>query len=164
MRESRERVAVGHGAGVQREHAALRFGALVDRKEPRVVGPEALHRAVELEAGELEVVERLARDLDHVGVVGMERAQRDGLGQAPCGLGDPAVEVPRHPGLVGVAEEAEPLHAVSAERRRDGPWLPGVGVDPVVVSEVPLDRLGEPLGVQVDVDIDTWMVHGVDRT
>jgi hypothetical protein len=34
----------------------------------------------------------------------------------------------------------------------------------MVVGEVPLDRLREPLGAQVDVDVDTRMVHEVDPT
>ena len=92
------------------------------------------------------LVEGLVRDLDDVGVLRVERAQRNGAGQVPRRLGDPAVEVPRHAGLVGVAEEAEPLHPVGAQGRRHRPRLPGMPLDPALAAEVTLDRRGQSPG------------------
>ena len=71
---------------------ALRLRPLVDREQPLVVHVESLDRVVELEAPEPEVTGGLARDRVEVGVVRVQRAQRDRSRQPRGLLGEPPVQ------------------------------------------------------------------------
>ncbi len=83
---------------------------LVHAEQPLVVDVEALHRMVELEATQPEVTGGLARDVVEVGVVGVQRAERDRLREPGRLRGQPLIQRSRHAGLVGIGEEAEATH------------------------------------------------------
>jgi hypothetical protein len=144
-----------HRADVH-EHEALALGEQGQhRVEARIVEREPLHVLVHLEP-DAAVVERCAQVANRVGIVEVHGREREPVAaDLARGRGEPGVELPRHPGLVRVGAEHEPLDPRRAQRRNDGRRLGRMLEHPRAAFGEPTPNGGkEPRRVEVHVHVD----------
>jgi len=144
-----------HRADVH-EHEALALGD--DREyriEARIVERELLDVFVHLEA-DAAVVERRAQIAGRIRVAEVHRRERQSVpAEIARGRREPRVEVARHPGLVRVGAEHEPLDAGRPQRGGHGGGLGRVIEHPRAAFGEPASNCREQARrVQVDVDVD----------
>jgi hypothetical protein len=157
-------VGPGRRAHVNEQEAIEAEQALVEREHPGIVGKEALHVDVDLEAGKAVADERFLRHLHHVRVVGMHCAQGNARGHAGPDVAQPGVDVAGHARLVRVGEIDEALHPALREMGRHLLGLRGVIELPRrALGEPSSDGAGEPIGMEMGVDVDVakagWRLH-----
>jgi hypothetical protein len=139
---------------------------LPDRVEPRVVGDELTHRAVQLQHPQAHVLDRAAQHGERLVVTGMDGAAADHADRAAAPRGDQAghglVQLRRRTGAARVGQRPHLTDALGREPVAHLPGVRGVGepaaVDPVAVEE-PADRGLQPGRQQVDMRVNHVAVY-----
>ena len=127
---------------------------------PRIVRIKVLDVDVRLEATEAVAIQRLVHHVEIIRVVGMERPQRNSLGEVAALLGKPAVQLTGHPRTMGVGEETEALHSVRPKTFHHLFGIRGMGKHPPAFGKPSVNRRKEPRRVQMGVKIKDRTLPG----